>query len=93
MNGQTCPTAKLEKLLSATDGSVHSEGAIREALSLAKKCSSKLNVVSVVITTVEFEVTLPKVVGKEDKKALEHLLASGRRWCNGNDALPTTTTV
>ena len=75
MNSQTCPTAKLEKLLLATDGSAYSEGAIREALSLAKKCSSKLIAVSVVITNLEFEVTMPQVVDKEDKKTWEYLEA------------------
>ena len=75
MNSQTRPKTKLEKLLLATDGSAYSEGAIREALSLAKKCSSKLIAVSVVITNLEFEVTMPQVVEKEEKKAREHLEA------------------
>jgi hypothetical protein len=52
MSSQTCPTTKLEKLLLATDGSVYSEGTIRETLSLAIKCSSKLIAVSVVIQVV-----------------------------------------
>jgi nucleotide-binding universal stress UspA family protein len=73
MSGQTCPVAKLEKLLLATDGSEYSEGATREALRLAKKCSSRLIAVSVVITNLEFEVTMPQVVEKEDRKAREHL--------------------
>jgi nucleotide-binding universal stress UspA family protein len=44
---QECPVAKMEKLLVATDGSEFSEGAIREAILLAKTCSSKLYVISV----------------------------------------------
>ncbi len=75
MNGGTCPAAKLEKLLVATDGSEYSEGAIREAIRLAKDCSSKLTALSVVITNLEFEVTMPQVVEKEEKKAWEHLEA------------------
>ncbi len=73
MSGQTCPTARLEKLLVATDGSEYSEGAIREALRIAKHCSSKLIAVSTVITNLEFEVTMPQVVEKEERKAREHL--------------------
>jgi nucleotide-binding universal stress UspA family protein len=65
--------AKMEKLLVATDGSTHGENAVKEAILLAKKCSSKLIALSVVITNLEFEVTMPQVVEKEDKKAREHL--------------------
>ncbi len=75
MNGQACPMAKLETLLLATDGSTFSEGAIREALKLAQKCSSRLFIVSVVITNLEFEVTMPQVIEKEDKEARKHLEA------------------
>jgi len=73
MNGQACPMTKMEKLLVATDGSAHGENAVKEAILLAKKCSSKLIALSVVITNLEFEVTMPQVVEKEDKKAREHL--------------------
>jgi nucleotide-binding universal stress UspA family protein len=44
---QVCPVAKMEKLLLASDRSEFSEGAIREAINLAKTCSSKLYVISV----------------------------------------------
>jgi len=44
---QECPVAKMEKLLLASDGSEFSQGAIREAINLAKTCSSKLYVISV----------------------------------------------
>ena len=57
MKENICPIAKMEKLLLATDGSKFSEGAIREALSLSKQCSSKLIAISVVKTNLEFEVT------------------------------------
>ncbi len=73
MSGQTCPVAILDKLLVATDGSEYSEGAIREALRIAKNCKSKLIAVSIVITNLEFEVTMPQVVEKEEKRAREHL--------------------
>lgn len=44
---QACPIAKFEKLLVASDRSEFSEGAIREAINLAKTCGSKLYIVSV----------------------------------------------
>lgn len=44
---QVCPVAKMENLLLAADGSEFSEGAIREAINLAKNCGSKLFVISV----------------------------------------------
>jgi len=75
MNGQACPMAKMEKLLVATDGSTYSENAVKEAIHLAKNCSSRLFAVSIVITNLEFEVTMPQVVEKEEKKALAHLEA------------------
>ena len=47
---QTCPAAKMEKLLLASDRSEFSEGAIREAINLAKTCGSKLYIISVAET-------------------------------------------
>jgi nucleotide-binding universal stress UspA family protein len=47
---QACPVAKMEKLLLASDRSEFSEGAIREAIKLAKKYGSKLYVISVTET-------------------------------------------
>ncbi|MGB9714937.1 MAG: universal stress protein [Thermodesulfovibrionales bacterium] len=47
---QICPAAKLEKLLLATDRSDFSEGAVREAIKLAKTCGSKLHIISVTET-------------------------------------------
>ena len=75
MSGQAGPMGKIEKILLATDGSDYSKGAEREALHLAKQCSSKLIAVSIVITNLEFEVTMPQFVDKEDKKTWEYLEA------------------
>jgi nucleotide-binding universal stress UspA family protein len=47
---QACPVAKMEKLLLASDRSEFSEGAVREAIKLAKTCGSKLYVISVAET-------------------------------------------
>jgi hypothetical protein len=73
MKELVCPVARLEKLLVATDGSEFSEGAIKEAINLAKKCSSKLIAVSVVKTNPEFEALVPQVVEKDEREAREHL--------------------
>lgn len=68
-----CQVAKMEKLLLATDGSKFSEGAILKALGLSKQCSSKLIAVSVIKTNLEFEVTMPQVIEKEEDEAARHL--------------------
>jgi hypothetical protein len=46
-NAINCRVPGLRRLLLATDGSQYSEGAVREAISLAKQCSAILYVVSV----------------------------------------------
>jgi len=73
MNALVCPVAKREILLIASDGSEFSINAIREAINLAKICSSKLIAVSVVKTNLEFESILPQVVEKDEQKAIKHL--------------------
>lgn len=70
---QICPTSRPEKLLLPTDGSEFSEGAIREAISLAKSCSSKLIAVSVIETNPEYETLAPQLVEKAEKEARQHL--------------------
>lgn len=73
MKENICPIAKMGRLLLATDGSKFSEGAIRETLSLSKRCLSKLIAVSVVKTNLEFEMTMPQVIEKEEEEASKHL--------------------
>jgi nucleotide-binding universal stress UspA family protein len=73
MNGQICPVARIENLLLCTDGSEFSEGAVREAISLAKTCSSRLFALSVVQTNPEYETMAPQLVEKEIEKAGTHL--------------------
>ena len=67
---QFCPLSRLEKLLVATDGSLFSEGAVREAISFAKKCSSMLYVMSAVP---RYEISGLDVFEKEKEEAIEHL--------------------
>ena len=73
MNTLVCPTARIEKLMVATDGSKYSESAIREAINLAKICSSDLIAVSVVKTNLEFDSVLPQFVEKAEQDAIKHL--------------------
>ena len=63
---QVHPIAKLEKLLLSTDGSEFSSGAVREAIKLAKICSSRLYAISVIETNPEFEVLAPQLIEKEE---------------------------
>ena len=70
---QFCPTGKLEKLLVSTDGSVYSEGAIREAISFASKCSSRLYICMVLETNPEYETIGSNVFEKEEAEATAHL--------------------
>ena len=44
---EICPVVNTERLLLATDGSEFSEGAIREAIGLAKRCGSTLEAMTV----------------------------------------------
>lgn len=72
-SAQFCPVAKLEKLLIATDRSEFSEGAIREAINFAKKCSSSLYIISVMETNPEYETIGANVFQKEEEEATEYL--------------------
>lgn len=68
-----CPITKVDKILLATDGSEFSEGAVREAIGLAKRCSSKLNAISVIETNPEYSSIAPQLVEKSEKAARSHL--------------------
>lgn len=68
-----CPTAKLERLVLPIDGSEFSEGAVREAINLAKRCSSKLIAIAVIETNPEYETIAPQLIEKAEKEAREHL--------------------
>jgi hypothetical protein len=70
---QFCPISKLEKLLLATDRSTFSEGAVREAIDFAKRCSSRLYVMSVLETNPEYETIGANVYQKEEEEATKYL--------------------
>lgn len=72
-SNQFCPLSKLEKLLVATDRSGFSEGAVREAINFAKKCSSSLHVMSVLETNPEYETIGSSAHQKEEEEAIRYL--------------------
>ena len=71
----SCPTTRVEKILLSTDGSEFSEGAVREAIRLAKRCSSSLTALSVIETNAELEALAPQVTEKAEKVARANLEA------------------
>ncbi len=63
-----CPVGKISKLLLATDWSEYSEGAVREAINLARRCATELYVVSVIEINPEYETFGTDVIEKEEKE-------------------------
>ncbi|MDA8431955.1 MAG: universal stress protein [Nitrospiraceae bacterium] len=70
---EQCPFPALSRLLVATERSEFSEGAVREAVSLAKRCSSVLYVMTVVETNPEYETIGAEFLQKEEEEAVQHL--------------------
>ena len=66
---EICPVVNTERLLLTTDGSDFSEGAVREAIRLAKQCSSKLAAITVIETNPEYETIAPQLLEKAEKAA------------------------
>lgn len=75
MNQQSCPIGDLDTLLVAAACGECSQGAVREAINLAKKCSSKLYVVSVVETNPEYSALAMDAV-EEAAVEVKEILAS-----------------
>lgn len=63
----------MKHILLATDGSKSCEGAVKEAIYLAKSCVAKLSVIHVLETNPEFETEGLKFVEKMELAAREHL--------------------
>jgi hypothetical protein len=74
-----CPIVNTERILLATDGSEFSEGAIREAIQLAKRCGSKLTAIQVIETNPEFETTAPGALEKMEQAVRSHLISVQER--------------
>ncbi len=72
-NGPLCPVGKLEKIVLATDMSEYSEGAIREAIKFASKCSSRIYACMTLETNPEYESIGSNVFEKEEDEAAAHL--------------------
>ncbi|MEW6108047.1 MAG: universal stress protein [Nitrospirota bacterium] len=72
-SSQMCPVSRNERLLLVTDCSIYSEGAEREAIALAKKCSSKLYAISVLESNPEYETIGINVSDKEEAEAKKYL--------------------
>ena len=70
---EICPVSRNERLLLVTDGSIFSEGAEREAIDFARKCSSKLYVISVLESNPEYETVGGEAFDKEEAEAIRHL--------------------
>jgi len=70
---QFCPVAKLEKILLAVDKSEFSEGAIKEAISFAGECSSRLYVLSVLEANPEYETIGAKAYDQEEQEIIKYL--------------------
>lgn len=70
---EICPIVNTERLLLATDSSEFSEGAIREAIRLAKRCGSKLTAIRVIETNPEFGSTAPALLEKMEQEVRQHL--------------------
>jgi nucleotide-binding universal stress UspA family protein len=71
-----CPISGLRNILVATDGSACSERALFEAINIAKSCSTKLHIMSVVEMNEEYEALAPQVVEKADEEARTFLDAA-----------------
>jgi len=82
--GPLCPIGKLEKILLATDMSADSEGAIREAIKFAAKCSSKMLACMTLETNPEYETIGSNVFEKEEEQAQAHLQSIKERAAKEN---------
>jgi hypothetical protein len=78
------PRWKLEKILLATDMSADSEGAIREAIKFAAKCSSKMLACMTLETNPEYETIGSNVFKKEEEQAQAHLQSIKERAAKEN---------
>lgn len=68
-----CPIVNLEKILIATDGTLYSEGAIREGIKFAAKCSSKLYACMTLETNPEYETIGLDAFRQMEADAMAHM--------------------
>lgn len=72
-DSSACPITGLKKILYATDGSLHSEKALKEAVNLSKTCGTKLFVITVVDVNPEYATMAPNVIERAETEARELL--------------------
>ncbi len=70
---ESCSIMGFENILLATDGSESVQAAIQEAVNIAKVCSSRLYILSVVEVNPEYEALAPNVVEKAETETKEHV--------------------
>lgn len=70
---QPSPAARMQRILLSTDGSEHSDGAVRVAIEAAAKCSSQLFAFTMVVSNPEVEAIAPEIVAKAERRAREVL--------------------
>lgn len=63
---ESTQSARLDRILLATDGSKFSAGAMRVAVEAARKCGSHLTVLTMVVSNPEVEAIAPQVVAKAE---------------------------
>lgn len=73
MAEKVCPMTDFDTLLLAMDGSERNEGAIREAINLARGCASKLYALSVVDVNEEYMALAPEKVDELEQQARDSL--------------------
>ena len=72
-NAAACPIGNPEKILLATDNSEYSEGAIREGIKFASKCSTMLYACTTIESNPDYEVIGSKAFEREEAEAAAHL--------------------
>jgi len=87
VSSQASPISENQRLMVVTDGSPFSDGAIREAINLAKRCSGKLYIISVLEMDPEYQPMGDYVPETDTSEILRHLESSKIRalqegvWC------------
>jgi hypothetical protein len=69
------PVSAMRRLLLVVDGSEYSEGAIAEAIRLAKRCGGKLHVMTVLPASIEHEALGMSILEQEKRDAIARLSA------------------
>ncbi len=80
---------KQREILLATDGSEYSEGAIREAINLAKSCDGQIYAMSAIQFNPQFLAAAPRLFQEIEKETKEHLEGVKDRVVKENVACET----